>query len=216
MTLRPHVALLGDSIFDNASYTAGGPAVVDHLKSRLAGEWEVTLAAVDGATVENIPGQIERRLPADATHLVVSIGGNDALSSAGFVRYGQAESVAEALTALERIRSTFRRAYREMVQRLLTLEKPVIVCTIYDAIPGLEPAESAGLCLFNDVILREAFQARLDVIDFRLVCTQPGDYSAVSPIEPSVQGGGKIAEAIVRALELQTSPRSVRGSQVVV
>jgi len=27
----PHVVLLGDSIFDNAAYAAGGPAVIDHL-----------------------------------------------------------------------------------------------------------------------------------------------------------------------------------------
>ncbi|HEX6372708.1 MAG TPA: hypothetical protein VF006_27555 [Longimicrobium sp.] len=31
----PHVVLLGDSIFDNASYVAGGPDVVTHLRGEL-------------------------------------------------------------------------------------------------------------------------------------------------------------------------------------
>jgi hypothetical protein len=54
------------------------------------------------------------------------------------------------------------------------------------------------LCLFNDVILREAFRARMPVIDLRLVCTDAADYSRTSPIEPSAIGGGKIARPIAR------------------
>jgi hypothetical protein len=52
------------------------------------------------------------------------------------------------------------------------------------------------LCLFNDVILREAVRARVPVIDLRLVCTDADDYARSSPIEPSVVGGGKIARAV--------------------
>ena len=63
---------------------------------------------------------------------------------------------------------------------------------------GLDRVEVTGLCLFNDVILREAFRAGLPVIDLRLVCTDAADYARSSPIEPSVVGGGKIARAIGR------------------
>jgi hypothetical protein len=52
--------------------------------------------------------------------------------------------------------------------------------------------------LFNDVILRTAFERRLAVIDLRLVCTDPADYA--NQIEPSGRGGRKIAEAIARSL----------------
>jgi hypothetical protein len=73
------------------------------------------------------------------------------------------------------------------------------VCTIYDAVPGLEPGLAAGLCAFNDVIVRAAARRGVPVIDLRLVCTEAADY-ARSPIEPSVQGGGKVARAVVRAV----------------
>src|SRR5438477_12989676 len=58
---------------------------------------------------------------------------------------------------------------------------------------------SSDVCS-NEVILRSAIAAGVPVIDLRLVCTEEGDYSPLSPIEPSVVGGAKIAGAIVRAV----------------
>lgn len=51
--------------------------------------------------------------------------------------------------------------------------------------------------LFNDVILRVAFEHRAAVIDLRLVCTEFEDYA--NPIEPSGHGGLKIAKRILGA-----------------
>ena len=76
------------------------------------------------------------------------------------------------------------------------MRKPTAVCTVYDAVPGLGAAEKTALASFNEIILREAFVRGLPVIDLRLICTLPGDYSPLSPIEPSVLGGAKIARVI--------------------
>jgi len=84
-----HVVLLGDSIFDNAAYVPGGPAVIDHLTAALPHGWRETLLAVDGAGADDVATQL-RSLPADATHLVVSAGGNDALGHSGLFRHGSA------------------------------------------------------------------------------------------------------------------------------
>jgi hypothetical protein len=73
-----HVVLLGDSIFDNAAYVRGGPSVIEQLRKKLPDQWAATLSAVDGSVLENVHGQL-KRLPTDASHLVVSAGGNDAL-----------------------------------------------------------------------------------------------------------------------------------------
>jgi hypothetical protein len=48
--------------------------------------------------------------------------------------------------------------------------------------------------LFNDVITRTAFAIGAALIDLRLICDADEDYA--NPIEPSVQGGDKIASAI--------------------
>jgi hypothetical protein len=42
--------------------------------------------------------------------------------------------------------------------------------------------------------------ARLPFIDLRFTCDQSGDYSAVSPIEPSAAGGTKIARVIAEVV----------------
>ena len=75
---RQHLALLGDSIFDNGSYVAGKPDVIAQVRSHLPQGWHATLGAVDGATPRDIPVQLAR-LPSGATHLVMSAGGYDAL-----------------------------------------------------------------------------------------------------------------------------------------
>jgi hypothetical protein len=79
-----HIVLLGDSIFDNAAYVAGGPDVVRQLRDILPSGWRATLNARDGAVIADLPRQLQE-LPADATHLVVSIGGNDALNESGLL-----------------------------------------------------------------------------------------------------------------------------------
>ena len=72
----PHVILLGDSIFDNGAYVSGGPDVVHQLRDRLPRNGRATLLAVDGTTTSEVLLQLQRA-PSDASHLVVSVGGND-------------------------------------------------------------------------------------------------------------------------------------------
>lgn len=189
-----HVVLLGDSIFDNAHYVPDRPPVIEQVRRSLSGGWQASLLAVDGHVASDVPRQLAR-MPVDATHLFLSAGGNDALGESGILRQPSG-SVAEALAILNEVQDQFRKDYRESLRSVLALEKPTAVCTIYDAIPGLEPEAKTALGLFNEVILRTAFDAGIPVIDLRLVCTQAADYSPISPIEPSVAGGAKIARLI--------------------
>lgn len=189
-----HVVLLGDSIFANAAYVAGGPDVITQLRGYLPAGSRATLLAVDGAVTGSIRSQLGR-LPADASHLVVSIGGNDALGQAGILEE-QARSVAEVLDRLAGIRERFALAYQTMLEGVLDRRLPTALCTIYD---GRLPQPrgrlaTTALTLFNDTITREAFERDLPLIDLRLICDEDADYA--NSIEPSVQGGRKIAGAV--------------------
>jgi hypothetical protein len=210
MNAMGHVILLGDSIFDNARYVPGGPSVVQHLSRALPAGWRATLLAVDGSVAANVSGQLGR-LPSDATHLVVSAGGNDALGHSALIHRERAGSFAEVLHRLGEICTEFQAEYRAMLQAVIERGLPTIACTVYDAIPGLELPDLTGLRLFNEVILREAFRAGLSVIDLRLICREAADYASTSPIEPSALGGGKIARALARAVaELSGSTAACR------
>jgi hypothetical protein len=192
-----HVVLLGDSIFDNAAYVRGGPDVIHQLRELLPSGWRATLKAVDGSVTGSVKAQLHR-LPPDASHLVLSVGGNDALGEAGILEQ-DADSVAEALTRLAAIREHFGRNYRAMLEQVLARGLPTAVCTIYDSHqPDARRHRLVvtALTLFNDCITREAFARGLPLLDLRLICGQPEDYA--NPIEPSVRGGAKIAAAIAR------------------
>ena len=196
--LMPHIVLLGDSIFDNAAYVPGGPDVVSHLAAMLPKGWSATLCAVDGAVITGVQRQLAC-IPRDATHLVLSVGGNDALGHADLLTR-PARSSAEVLGWLADAASEFESRYRAMLRAILERDRPLTVCTIYNGNlgpPSHRPA-TAALAVFNDVILRLAMEHHLSVIELRRVCTEPADYA--NPIEPSVQGGGKIARAILEAV----------------
>ena len=199
MTSGPHVVLLGDSIFDNAAYTRGAPDVVTHLRQVLPPPWRATLCAVDGATSGQLASQL-RCVPEDASHLAIAIGGNDALQNSDLLSL-RVTSSAQTLTAFaDRLRS-FERSYQRAVTAAVALGRRTVVCTIYNGAldPGQAEIARVGVALFNDVILRTALALGLDVVELRAICTEPGDYA--NPIEPSDQGGLKIARAVAAALE---------------
>ncbi len=202
-----HVVLLGDSIFDNAAYVDGGPDVIEQLRQELPG-WKCSLLAIDGDVITGVARQL-LRLPADATHLVVSVGGNDALGYAPLLQE-RPGSVAEALLLLGAGRDRFDADYRAMLPAVLARGLPTAVCTIYDTPPS-EPNQKvikAALSLFNDSITRAAFASGTALIDLRLICSEDGDYA--NPIEPSTQGGRKIARAITALVQGgQHYPQSV-------
>ena len=118
-----HVVLLGDSILDNGRYVPGGPSVIEHLRRCLPGGWRATLLARDGAGTAELGRQLDQ-VPADATHLVVSVGGNDALDHSGLLLHEPAGSFAEVLTRLADIRTQFGRDYWAALGRVLGLGKP--------------------------------------------------------------------------------------------
>jgi hypothetical protein len=190
-----HIVLAGDSIFDNGAYVAGDP-VVAQLRARVPASTRVTLLAVDGDVTADVAGQL-REMPSDATHLVVSVGGNDALGYLGLLDE-PATGFAEVLSRLQTIREEFAARYRAMLQAALDCACETAFCTIYDRVPGLPMPACSALALFNETILREVLGTGAALIDLRNICEDPADYAAVSPIEPSEQGGEKIVRVIAR------------------
>lgn len=207
-----HAVLLGDSIFDNGAYTGGKPDVISQLRQRLPPAWKATLLAIDGATTAGISAQLAR-LPADATHLVMSVGGNDALGRQGLLDT-PVRSTAQALTLLARAAREFDLSYRKAVDACLNHGLPLAICTIYNghfADADYQRRASTALTVFNDAILRAGIERRLIVIDLRRICRHAEDFA--NPIEPSSVGGGKIARVVARTL---TEPALAGAARIVI
>ena len=194
-----HVVLLGDSVFDNAAYIGSGPDVVTQLRRRLPPGWRASRLAVDGSVIAGIAQQLAH-LPADASHLVISVGGNDALGYAS-VLASPSRSVADSLAQLAAIQNRFQADYAGMLASVLRRGLPTAVCSIYDPRypdPAQRRVSVTALAVINDPIIRAAVRHGLPLLDLRAVCDQDADFA--TPIEPSAQGGWKIAGAIASLL----------------
>jgi hypothetical protein len=194
-----HAILLGDSIFDNGRYTGGGPPLITQVRERLPPGWKASLLAVDGATAESVFGQLDR-VPGDATQLVLSAGGNDALMKKNILD-APVKSSAETFNQLSKAVTDFEAIYRKLIRACLRREIPLIVCTVYNgnfSDAAYQRRATVALAAFNDVIFRCATEFRLKVLELRQICNRPEDYA--NSIEPSSIGGGKIATVMVREL----------------
>jgi len=194
-----HVVLLGDSVFDNGVYVPGQPPVIELVQSLLPKNWKATLLAIDGSVTRDVLDQLDA-LPPDATHLVLSVGGNDALRQMGILSE-PAHSVTEVLGRLAVMGEQFAQAYEEVLEAVLRHSLPTVLCTIYNPAfpdPTTQRLSVTGLAIFNDVIIRLAAGAEVPLIDLRLVCSDQADFA--NPIEPSAIGGAKIAARIVQVV----------------
>ena len=211
-----HVILSGDSIFDNKPYVQPGePDVTTQVNAILPEDSKATRLAVDGDVTEDIYRQLQS-LPNDATHLFISVGGNDALGGINVFTEPVA-NVGEALIYVNTMRNQFETRYKEMLQHALSQQLPLTVCSIYyprfhsqnlervfpdgNGVNGetFQQMAMAALANFNDVIFRQAFQLKVPLIDLRVLCDE--DENFANPIEPSAVGGQKIARAIVDMLD---------------
>jgi len=205
-----HLILLGDSTLHNDSYTGGGPSVTDHIRADLGETSEVTRLARDGGTMCDVVGRLDK-LPSTATHLVLSVGGNDALGHTYVLERDRSAmtNMFGALSDLTDILDDFQDSYRKCLDLVLGHSLPTTVCTIYNGAfqdPSYQRVISTTARLFDDVIMQCAFDVGCSVIDLRRVCADFADY--YNSIEPGVEGGRKIASTIFSVLEQERSSTS--------
>jgi len=214
-TPMKHVVLLGDSVFDNVAYVGTGLDVQSQLRRSLSADWQTTLLAKDGSLTDDVATQL-KHLPSGASHLIVSAGGNNAIGQMGLLET-PVRSVIEAVALITSVSSDFSQRYEAMVQMLLSRGLPITVRTIYYprlSDPTYQQAAMTALGLYNDCIIRAAVQNCLSLLDLRFICTEDADFS--HEIEPSAQGGAKIAAAIERILAENQTRETLPGTRIYV
>ena len=209
------VVLLGDSSFDNGNWT-DGPCVLDQLREVFPNS---TLCARDGALIAAIPEQA-KRIPREATHVVVSVGGNDATAAINVVKQ-PCENSEQAILAVWKFVKKWEvdldlalRSLRDAVGSSVS----IVVCSIYNPCFGpfgvvtvSQDTVDAFIALVADATTRVATRLGVPVIDWRRVMTCVQDFA--NPIEPSSAGGQKIvhvSDCELRSYNQQLSvPQSI-------
>ena len=220
------IILLGDSIIDNKSYVSSRELdVTEHLKELCIGDLNSTVEnyAVDGDTMDDLErGQLGSNNLSDASHIVVSIGGNDLLNNISFLqttselskimgkgamigKWGVKELNPSRNKVFEEtyfeIIKPFRKQYETIVANLANHRANLLLCTVYegdlvdsDEFSDVNNSSKTMVSIFNDIVYRIANKYGADVLELRDIFVRPEDYA--NPIEPSHIGGGKLAKAI--------------------
>ena len=218
--------LLGDSIIDNKSYVLTSELdVTEHLKKLYSDQPDIFITnnAVDGDTMFDLEYKhLESKEVENASHIVVSIGGNDLLHNISFLQ--KTSQLSEVLGKDARIGKwgarelnpsrnrvfeetyfeiikPFKKQYETIVANLSSHRANLLLCTVYegdlvdsDEFSDVNNSSKTMVSIFNDIVYRTANKCGADVLELRDIFVRPEDYA--NPIEPSHIGGGKLAKAI--------------------
>jgi hypothetical protein len=192
-----HIILLGDALGDLPRIRDRGPG---QLENRLLPDWQkpwrLSLIRADDVINRSPLAQI----PADASHVVITIEGNRAIATSGLLE-GRPESYEEALARLSFAADQFEEVMRSLIRVALATRLPAAVCTMFPPRlqnPVQQRAASTALAIFNDRIIRQAVDVHMPIADLRTACTEAADYSSRGLL--SRTGLTKVAALIWKAL----------------
>jgi hypothetical protein len=192
-----HVVLIGDGLGDLARANERGAGTLEGtLMPGRRDQWKLSVIAAD---------QIGRssplfNFPDDATHVVISIEGNQAIRESGLLE-GKPASMAAGLARLSYAADQFENKVEALIQAAQATRLPTVICSMWPPRyqdPTHQRAAVAALGIFNSRILRRAVEARISLVDLRPVCNEPEDYADDTML--SRHGLQKAANVISRAL----------------
>ena len=202
VTLSKELVLLGDSIIDNKTYVLDGElSVLEHIKSKT--ETPVMQLALDGATTDDVINSQIQAIPFGTSHIVLSIGGNDLLNEIAFLMEDFKYTPNQVLERCQSLIAPITQKYESIVSKLqTTCRANLLLCTVYEGnlegsvmYDDIAISSRAMLSLFNDSVYKVHNLFGIGVLELRHIFTDKEDYA--NPIEPSHQGGGKLADKII-------------------
>ena len=200
-----HVVLLGDALVDAYSSIDKTPGKFeDALLPGTRDQWKITV--VSAAEVER--AGLALVLPSDATHAIIFIEGNYAIEQSGLL-HNRPDACGQTLEQLALAADEFERTLARLIHVAQAARLVIMVCTMFQPNykdPVRQRAACAALAVFNDRVTKRAAEARVAVIDLRLICNEPEDYD--KPTQLSKSGLQKAANIIRFAMfELDAGAR---------
>ena len=203
--MTKQLTLLGDSVIDNNPYVHGkDKPVTSHLMEMLP-DWSIDKRAIDGSLIDDVINFQTERLNKSAP-IVLSAGGNNLLKSSDIIQDQTEMTFNQAMLILKPITDSFKRDYELLLNHL---NNPSLCFTIYN--PAFNHYDETGFMspyqeacevtvnIFNDIIQRQVKKKGFDILELRELFTEKNDYA--NSIEPSHQGGRKIASSVKKWLE---------------
>jgi hypothetical protein len=202
---RRHVVLLGDALLDAYSSIDKSPGEFeDALLPGTRDQW--TISVVSAAEVERAGTALV--LPGDATHAIIFIEGNHAIEQSGLL-HSQPTAYGQTLEQLSLAADEFEHTLERLIHVAQSARLVIMVCTMFQ--PNhkdrvRQRTACAALAVFNDRVIKRAAEARVSLIDLRLICNEPEDYDNATQLS---QSGLQKAANVIRfaMLELDAGAR---------
>lgn len=199
------LVLLGDSTIDNKVYVQTEElSVKEHLENLV--DYEVLQIALDGAITDDVINNQIDMIPGDASHILLSVGGNDLLQEIDFLYQDFKYTPKRLLETVIGLLSPIAENYETIVKQLSTNRAKLLCATVYEGnlvgsveFDSISDSSKAMVSLLNDSIFRICDEYDLETLDLRNIFVSPEDYA--NPIEPSHIGGKKLAKEILMWVE---------------
>jgi hypothetical protein len=208
--LPRHVVLLGDALLDAYSSIDKTPGQFeDDLLPGSRNQWKISV--VSAAEVERAGSSVA--LPKDATHAVIFIEGNHAIERSGLLD-SRPDAYGQTLEQLTLAADEFERTLESLIQVAQAARLVIMVCTMFQPNykdPVRQRTACAALAVFNDRVTKRAAEARVSLIDLRLICNEPDDYD--KPTQLSKSGLQKAAN-VIRFAMFELDAGAARRSEV--
>ena len=200
-----HVVLLGDALLEaDISIDKTPGKFEDALLPGTRDQWKISV--VTAAEIERAGSALV--LPADATHAIIFIEGNHAIEESGLL-HSRSDTYGQKLEQLSLAADEFEHTLARLIHVAQAARLVIMVCTMFQPNhkdPVRQRTACAALAVFNDRVTKRAAEARVSLIDLRLICNEPEDYD--KPTQLSQSGLQKAANVIRFAmLELGAGAR---------
>ena len=209
------IALLGDSVFDNENYVKSKKEAVESVIRKLG--YECKLYAVDGAIISSVYSQIEKLKSESETKnkIVLSVGGNNALSSLNLLYNNMHLPMNEIFSVLKEFLLEFEKEIQNLYSHLSKKfeGQPIFITNIYypcfefkDRNLFFNSIKEGGhhlkilkvVDVLNGIIKVRAEEFSFKLIDINSAFNKKKYYA--NEIEPSYQGSKLLAELIINEI----------------
>ena len=201
--MKNNVLLLGDSVIDNKRYVQDSEySVLEHLQNNSKDTF-IQIACDGDTTHDVINKQAKVQSIKKASHIVLSIGGNDMLYNLSFLTTNKPTLRNEAfIDVYNEIFQPLEVRYETIVKNFASQRANLLLCTVYEGDLGRseefkDVLDSSKIMVssLNDIIYKTASRYNAEVLELRNIFTSSEDYA--NPIEPSHIGGEKLAKKII-------------------
>ena len=201
--MKNNVLLLGDSVIDNKRYVQDSEySVLEHLQNNSKDTF-IQIACDGDTTNDVINKQAKVQSIKKASHIVLSIGGNDMLYNLSFLTTNKPTLRNEAfIDVYNEIFQPLEVRYETIVKNFASQRANLLLCTVYEGDLGRseefkDVLDSSKIMVssLNDIIYKTASRHNAEVLELRNIFTSSEDYA--NPIEPSHIGGEKLAKKII-------------------